>query len=400
MWLSWPNSFRRLRSLNGVRLPSKQKLLAAVSLAIGSSVCAADVLDQAANAAGIRSFTSNVTSGCTMKYEYTANVDTEWQLFSADKEALGQLLYGVYSSTHNVYGDLAKTVDRGQTVVHLPPATTSGSASPSRKTPDRGDGTVPRQVTMGVDTLGRANEYVSSFRLFSPALQFKYVAGWFECSRGAMYDMENAASNRKEHLDRALTLISDNDAELQERGLRVLQKEADDVYLWSLPEPQRRQIADVAYRVYKNEFSAAAEFVARLHTPDSPTGSIGVGSLGAEMLARIHDPRAVEAYMAYVTMDEPIFGSKAALSSLVRILPRPTQVISQLEEILQAHEFTQPARGQFEFDEMLVFAIAALGLDEARPVLERYVRSKNEHIAATAEKAIDALNNASRRHPN
>lgn len=330
-------------------------------------------------------------SGCELTYEYTADAHTDWQLIDSDKDALGLLTYRIYAAKHDVYSELAKVMNRPE-VVHLPPQN-EGSAyyrSQRRKYTNQGNDSA-RKVPMPRDTLDDVNNYLRTFQLIAPELHLRLRAGWLECSRGAMASFEDLRLNEKTHLERALQFIADSDPDIQERGLRTIDDEATDSYLLGLPEAQRRQISDVAYRAYKSELAVVQRGV------PSP-GTVEIDFLGADVLETLHDPRAVDAYMGYVMADQPLLGSMEALKALAQMLPRPTQIMEQLDGLLEAHESDERIPGRSQMDEAIIVTMIAVGRETARPIFEKLTRSKNEHIAQAAVQAIDVLNDAERHH--
>jgi hypothetical protein len=302
----------------------------------------------------VRSYSAHLESGCTLKYEYTSSEATDEQLMPSDKEGVGLLVYQVYSSTHDLYHDL-------------------GASS--------------RTVTLAPDTLASANAYLNTFQFFLPGLQLQVQVGSIECSRAAIDRMANAALNRKEHVERALTFVSDPDPALQERGLGVLNGEAEVAYLWGLPETQRRQITDLAYRMCRDDLSHFVE-----GRKSDPHLIFSTNFIGVEMLDKLHDPRAADVYMAYAIAGGRYAASTISLKSLARMLPRPTRMLPKLEELAVAD--CQNFAGH-PCDDVLL-TIFVVGREDARPVFERFARSKNGYLAHEAVRYLDGLNDLRR----
>ncbi len=354
---------------------------------VGGFIAAAPpLLCQSPGSSG-HTYVAHVLPGCTLTFDYASNETTERQLMNSDREGVGFLIYTVYSSSHNEHADLVAAAEQERhnrnTVAHMPVLTTEGPARRPAKKP-----TAPHTsngVRIGQDTLDIANGYMKAFALFSPDIQLHASRASLYCSETAIDQMQNAALNRQEHVERALTFIADPDPALQQRGLRTLNSEADVGYLWALPSAQRQQLADAAYRLYTAEFSALV----------NRQPSMSYEFVGVEMLEKLHDQRTVDAYWEYVLAEAPMGASTIALKALATMLPRPTQILPRLEALIATHETdTRPAWHSF-YDTAFA-TLFLVGREEARPIFERLVRSRNEYIAGLAESAIDGLNNLRR----
>lgn len=359
------------------------KLLVALVVASASALAITPSLGQTPPPSS-HSYSAHVASGCTLQLKYTATEEAEQQLEPSDKEALGFLAYQVYASTHNVYSDLVAAGEANrEESVQVPTYTERQAHTRQSGKPRSNPAQNPRAAVLPQDALDAANHYTTAFQFFAPTLQLQIIGGELECSRTAIDRTENVALDRKEHIERALAFVADPDPALQERGLRVLDSEANPAYLWSLPEAQQRQITSVAFRLCRDELLA----LQAVH------GRGGAEFIGVDMLEKLHDPRTVDAYMAYVTSTLPFGASDIALKRLAKMVPRPTQILAPLAALIEKYP-EEPTR----FYDDAFATLFVVGHEEARPIFEKFTRSHNEYVARKAQGAIDALNDA-RRHP-
>lgn len=279
--------------------------------------------------------------------------------------------------------DFAKVLESRVTTVDLPVATTDGTVKAKARSAEP-----PRGVKISADVIQASNSYLGLFRYFSPEIQLTLKSGLLDCSRTAIYSMQQVVATKREHIQRALSLIAEPDYDLKMRGLRMLAAESTNADLWGLPPEQRRSVSDLAFNDVEREIAVLKDRV--------KVGKIDdVGMFGVGFLERMHDPRAVEAYMQYVRLNHPFMGSKQALQSLSGLIPRPIQVLDELQQILEAQTQDDHGMGRPQLNDQLLQSIALIGRDEARPFLERTTRSKNERFATEAIRLIDELNNSS-----
>lgn len=327
---------------------------------------------------------TTVARDCSLKFEYTTNPVTALQIYQSDLDAVGQLVYEIYTSKNDMAADFAKFLEPRVTTVDLPVATSDGTVKAKARSADA----PPRGVKMSADVIQASNSYLDLFRYFASEIQLTVKSGLLDCSRSAIYSMQREVATKREHIQRALSLIADPDHDLRIRGLRMLAAESTNTDLWGLPPEQRRSVSDLAFNDVEREISVLKARVQNGTIDD-------VGMFGVGLLERMHDPRTIEAYMEYVRLNHPFMGSKQALESLSELLPRPIQVLGELQQILEGQTQDDRGMGRPQLNDQLLQSIALIGRDQARPFLERTTRSKNERFATEAVRLIDELNNSS-----
>jgi hypothetical protein len=348
-------------------------------------VCTSSFSVVAAAEAASGSARVTVQEGCWLTYEYAIAREAASGFFASDKSAVAELIYEIYASTHDMHREFAPFLEPHSETVELPVQTTEGTIRPKKR--KAASQKPSRTIDMPADVLASTNGNLGVLTMFDPDLRLKVTAARMECSTSAIIAMREEDATRKDHIQRALGWIADPDPNLKARGLRMLADEARDAELWSLPQLQRQQVGDLAYAEYENE----------IRTIMQPGWQIGQGfkMFGAELLQRMRDPRAAEAYMSYVVLNNHFQGTSLALRSLAELRPRPIQVLPHLETILAKDEHANSSDGS-QLGKEVMEAIVVIGRQEARPILEKYTRSKNEALAQSALAYLDQLNTAQR----